>query len=58
MDDKEEDLDFLKKKEPSSYYEQVRLEDVPMSLQDNPLQLEEGYGGPNMKKGAKPHLAF
>ena len=37
MDDKGEELDFLKKKEPSSYYEQVRLEDVPMSFQEKAL---------------------
>jgi hypothetical protein len=33
LEDKGEDLDFLKKKEPSSYFEPARLDEVPMSYQ-------------------------
>jgi hypothetical protein len=58
MDDKGEELDFLKKKEVNSYYEQTRLEEVPMSFQEKPHQLEENFSTANMKKSAKPHLAF
>lgn len=54
----EEELDFLKKKEASSYYSQPRLEEVSMSYQGKPHQLEENYTTANMKKSAKPHFAF
>lgn len=33
MDDKGEELDFLKKKETGSYFQPARLEEVPMSYQ-------------------------